>query len=182
MAAEAAAKVALANLIVPPPPFNQHSAEILQAHEAVLARYGLIETLGCDTCWEANRPSGCKTRIDAAGVRIECRCGVREYRAPVGTTDQTRTFAKPIETDKTSGMLFDAHGQPTAMPTILLDRRDTDIIRAYRALLHRYHLSRTLFCRLCWGGRPSQASALLESVTPDQVVYVCQCRIRFAQT
>jgi hypothetical protein len=182
MAAAEAAKVAAANLPVPPQPFNQHSAEILQAHEAVLARYGLIETLGCDTCWEANRPSGCKTRIDAAGVRVECRCGVREYRAPVGTTDQLRTFATPIETDKTSGMLFDAHGQPTATPTVLLDRRDADIIRAYRRLLHRYRLSRTLFCRICYGGRIGEDTAIRESVTDDQIVYVCACRLRFTQT
>jgi hypothetical protein len=180
LATAEAAKVAAAHIVVPPPPFNAHSARILQAHEAVLARYGLIETLGCDVCWAANRPSGCKTRIDDKGVRIECRCGVRDYRAPTGTTDQTQTFTGPTET--TSGMLFDAHGQPTARPTILITRQHADIIRAYKGVLHRYQLSRSLFCRICYGGRITHDTAILESVTADQVVYVCACRLRFAQT
>jgi hypothetical protein len=180
LAAAEAAKVAAANIIVPPPSFNAHSARILQAHEAVLAAYGLIETLGCDVCWAANRSSGCKTVINDKGARIECRCGVREYRAPTGTTDQTQTFSPVHET--TSGMLYDAAGQPTAMPTILITREHAEIIRAYKGVLHRYQLSRSLFCRLCCGNRFTHETAILESVTDDQVVYCCACRLRFAQT
>ena len=182
LAAEEAAKVAALQTIVPPQPFNQHTARILQAHEAVLTRYGLIETLGCDKCWQAGRPSGCRTRIDATGARVECRCGLRDYRTPPGTTDQTQTGPAPSSLEQTSGMLFDSFGQPTARPTVLIAREDAEVIRAYQHVRHRYQLSRTLFCRLCWGGRLSQASALLESVTPDQIVLVCACRIRFTQT
>jgi hypothetical protein len=180
LAAAEAAKLAAANVIVPPPSFNAHSARILQAHEAVLLAYGLIETLGCDVCWAANRPSGCKTVINDRGARIECRCGVRDYRAPTGTTDQTQTFSPQHET--TSGMLFDADGQPTAMPTILITTEHAQIIRAYLQVLRRYRLSRSLFCRLCHNGRFTHETAILESVTDDQVVYACACRLRFAQT
>lgn len=180
LAAQEAAEVARRNPIVPPPPFNAHSARIIQAHEAVLLSYGLIETLGCDVCWQANRPSGCKTRVNNKGVRIECRCGTREYRAPRGTTDQTQTFS-PMH-DTTSGMLFDATGRPTSMPTVLISREHADIIRAYQGVLRRYQFSRSLFCRLCYGGRIGHDTAILESVTDDQVVYVCACRLRFAQT
>jgi hypothetical protein len=182
VAAQEAAALAALQTIVPPRPFSAHTARILQAHEAVLARYGLIETLGCDICWQAGRSSGCRTRVDATGVRVECRCGVRAYRAPTGTTDQTQTGPAASSLEQTSGMLFDSLGQPTARPTVLITRADADIIRAYQQVRHRHHLSRSLFCRLCWGGRLSQTSAILESVTPDQVVYVCACRIRFAQT
>jgi len=182
LAAEEAAKVAALQTIVPPPPFSAYTAHILQAHEAVLTRYGLIETLGCDRCWQAGRPSGCRTRIDATGARVECRCGVREYRAPAGTTDQTQIGPAASSLEQTTGMLFDSFGQPTARPTVLIARADAEVIRAYQQVRHRYQLSRSLFCRLCWGGRLSQASAMLESVTPDQIVYVCACRIRFTQT
>lgn len=182
LAIEEAAKLAALQVIVPPAPFTTHEAEIFQAHQAVLARYGLIETLGCDVCWQGNRGSGTRTRVDAVGVRVECRCGVREYRAPTGTTDQTMTLSRPTENDKTSGMLFDAQGRPTSLPTVLMTRQDAEIIRAYRHLLHTRRLSRSLFCRLCYGGRPSEENAIHESVTDDQVVYCCLCRIRFGQT
>jgi len=181
LAAKEAAEVAARHVVVPPQPFNAHAARILQAHEAVLLAYGLIETLGCDVCWQANRPSGCKTVINEKGARVECRCGVREYRAPTGTDDR-QSFSPPTASQRTSGMLFDANGQPTAMPTILITREHAEIIRAYLQVLRRYKLSRSLFCRICSSGRYAHDTAILESVTDDQVIYACQCRLRFAQT
>jgi hypothetical protein len=180
LAKKEAAEVAARNIIIAPRPFSKRDAEIFQAHEAVLARYGLIETLGCDICWQAGRVSGCKTRVDSHGVRVECRCGVREYRAPVGTTDQTLTFTAPVDT--TTGTVMGVNGEPQSVPALILTREHADVIRAYRYLLSVRKLSRSLFCRICSLGQYRLDTAVHESVTEDQVTYVCRCRIRFCAT
>lgn len=181
LAAAEAAKQAALSRIVPPDPFTKREAELFHAYDAVLRRYGLLETLGCDVCLEANRPTGCKSVVNSRIVRVTCRCGEREYHAPGGTTDLPMDFSRTTLIEETTGELLDASGRTTQMPTILITDAHAEIIRAFVAMLARRRLQRTLYCRVCWGGQMTLDTAILETVTDTQIGYLCRCRLRVYQ-
>lgn len=179
LAAEEAATVAARHVVVAPEPFSKRDAELFHAYEAVLRQYRLMETLQCNVCFEANRPAGCQTVVMPHVVRVQCRCGSREYRPPTGTSDLPVTLDRPGA--MTSGRILSTDGRPTERPAVLLPAAHAAIIRAYTALLAHRRLSHTLFCRDCWQGRLSDQTALQVSVTDNQIVYLCACRIRVYQ-
>jgi hypothetical protein len=181
LAATEAAAVAARQQIVAPDPFTKREAEVVHAYTAFLARFHLIETLDCDRCLRADRHPGCKTIVTPRLVRVTCRCGDREYQAPAGTTDLPVQFGKLNVNDNTTSIVVDDTGQPRRLQTVLLTREHVDVVLAYARLLTDNRLAHTLYCADCFGGRFTDLTAVRESVAPDQIVLLCQCRLRFYQ-
>jgi hypothetical protein len=48
-------------------------ARTLRAYKQILAKYGYVEELWCDTCDESGDAPGCRARVMPNEIRIECR-------------------------------------------------------------------------------------------------------------
>jgi hypothetical protein len=171
----------------PPPPapirdFAADEARTMRIAEVTLSRYGLLEALSCDRCFTLNQPDGTRVESSTSAMRVECRCGVRQYRAPAGT-DLGGSLASSTLTlaDVTDGVAFTPDGQGKTLPTTLLTAEDARVLLAYVRVLRSHRLSARWFCRGCWDGRPIEGHDLQKALTDDKIVMVCQCRIRFWQ-
>lgn len=168
--------------IVAPAPFTKDEAELFYALEAVLARYRMLETLWCRVCFAANRPHGCRTTVNGRRIRVECRCGVREYQGLTGTTDLPTSLANQALTafDHTIGQLITA-GVPVAVQTVLLSDQDAKILRQYGRMLEDRNLEARRWCRQCWQNRLADETVIQEQMSEAQIVLACRCMIRFFQ-
>jgi len=161
-------------------PLSYEEAQIFYGTHRVNQNLGLLETLDCDLCFALGRHSGVRTVCRPALVRIECRCGVRDYIGPVGTDGNIVLNPARTLADRTKGLLFDEHGQPASLPTVLMSRDEAQILRQYARFLHDRRLSVSYYCRGCWNGRTT-ADPLMVKISPGQVVFTCRCRIRYWQ-
>jgi len=155
-------------------------AQVFNAANRVNQQLGLLETLDCDICFALGRHPGVRSICKPALVRIECRCGSREYIGPVGTDaalvfNQARTLA-----ERTSGHLFGPNGETVQTPAVLMTREEAQALRQYATFLRARRLSTKYFCRGCWSGRVTE-EGLMVKISPHQIVLPCRCRIRYWQ-
>src|SRR5262245_14105229 len=76
----------------PPPPLQKTEAEAIAWFHAFCAKHKLAVIYRCAKCFRLKRPDGMNQDysnklITPRMVRLTCRCGIREYVAPLGTGD-----------------------------------------------------------------------------------------------
>jgi len=159
-------------------PFSYDEATLVHGADRVNRNLGLVETIDCDICFALGRHSGTRIVCRPTLVRVECRCGSREYIGPVGTDGAVVWNAARTLADRTTGGLFDGHGEYAALPTILIQSEEATILRQYTRMLAGRRLTAGYFCRGCWDGRPT-ATKLRVKISRDEIVMACSCRLRF---
>lgn len=164
----------------PVEPMTQDEAQIYGAITAVHRRYGIVETIWCDRCFARHVHHGCRPmRVTSRGVRLECRCGVAEYRAPTGTTDLVLSSVMNsaiTSADKTAGTIMTPSG-PEFRPTTILQDMEAVLIKRYVRALRARGKEPRLFHIGCWSKDVfEEDEAIAMHVSEDQIVYVCKCR------
>lgn len=161
------------------PEMSQDEAQVYGAIGALMKRHGFVETIWCDDCFERMRPHGCRMRVTASEVLLECRCGAASYRPPTGTTDlvlSTMAGAKVISNDKMAGSVMTPLGQEFR-PAVLLSDMEALLVHRYMMALRRRHKEPRWFHKGCWSGDPrKEDEALGMSVSDRQIVLVCRCK------
>ena len=163
-------------------PLTGDDARPMRQAEYALKRYALLEAVSCDRCFALNQHDGCRTASGSNYMRVECRCGIRQYQGERGV-DLGGSMAHTTTTllDHTDGFAFSPDGDGHGLPTTLLDDQSAKLLTAYVRMLKRHQLSVRWFCRGCWDGKPLDGHDCQKMLTDEKVVMVCQCRIRFWQ-
>ena len=152
------------------PDLTEGQTRVLFAVGGVWARYGLLEALHCDICFEAGNPSGCRVTLQGTtGMSIHCHNRTRQHRC---LTDMSYTRSDAVTLlDKTTGSLVGPNGQQILPTTLILDD-DARLILREQEVLRALRLNHMLYCRGC------RTACELE-INPAQIVMTCQCHIRF---
>jgi hypothetical protein len=162
--------------------FTGDDARLMRQAEHSLKRYGLIEAVSCDRCFELKQHDGCRVQSGNTYMRVECRCGTRAYQGQAGV-DLGGSMASTTTTllDHSGGVVFSPDGDGAGLPASMLATEDARLLTAYVRALKAHQLSVRWFCRGCWDGRPLDGHDCQKMLTDEKVVMVCQCRIRFWQ-
>lgn len=161
--------------------FTRDEAEAMCAGLAVLMRQRIRDTVWCQQCALLGRPSGTRTRTTDSYVLVECRCGKREYRPPMGATDLPTRLANIAETsdNQTHGHIDTPNGQ-IALPAFVLENQEARALLAYRDVLTIHNLASRLFCDRCWDHETvSEEKAMRLNVDDGEILLLCNCRLRY---
>ena len=163
-------------------PLSYDEATLFFASGAVWKNLGLREALACEICFGLGRHPGMRVIQGSNSIGVRCRCGERSYIGPRGTTDLPTRLANTTRVlgDSTSGLLYDAHGQPAKLPTILLLPEETKILQQYQRVLRARRWDPRVFCIGCWNGRTTEGNQAALSITQNAVTITCRCRIRIS--
>jgi len=179
--------VGLNGMTPPLAPLSKTEAEAIAWFHAFCARHDLAVAYRCVFCFKANRPDGCNQRgekcLTPRSVRITCRCGVREYTAPMGTGDlatHLSNTAKVMGDETTSHVNFD-NGESADLPAQVLTDEEAGIIRFYHRIVKAIGLTPKLIHKPCWDRRTADASMMHTHVDDGQIGLFCKCRVWFYQ-
>ena len=161
------------------PPLTKTEGEAIAAMHGVLKRYRLAEWIRCRVCHAKGRQDGLRSRVASRSVRLECRCGVREYVAPTGTTDLGGNRANSALTLANHGdiTVIDGSGNPVKLKAVRMEPEDAAIIRLYDRIMGDLQLN-PKFCHLpCWSGKPFDGHEMEVLVDPSKVALKCHCSV-----
>ncbi len=172
--------------VLPPlPPLSKYAAESFSYYDGFLRRRGLAEVMRCQNCFSAKRIDGVNVQITHRYVEVKCRCGVRAYHAPGGTTDLTTSLpnSASVLNDETMATVEAQNGQTWAVKAVRLEPEEAAIIRMYWRVCQGLHLKPQVvhIQGSCWDGRVSEEGVMKTMVTDSQVAFVCGCRTLFSQ-
>lgn len=80
-------------------------------------------------------------------------------------------------TGVTEGVILDANGQPTSLPTKLLTAEEAALLRLYKKFLHTHGMREAVFCNTCFEGNISDG--MEAHVTDSEVLFRCRHRLLF---
>jgi len=171
----------------PPPaahlePLSYDEATLFFASGAVWRNLGLREALSCEVCFALGRHPGMRVIVGSNSVMVQCRCGLRNYVGPRGTTDLPNRLANTARVlgDRSTGLLYDANNQPVRVATIRLLPEETKIVQQYQRVLSSRRWELRLFCAACWTGRTTAGHEAQTSITAERVIITCHCRVRIS--
>lgn len=177
--------IGIEHTLPPLPPLSKFAAEAFAYYEGVLKRYGLAEVLRCNACFRAKRIDGCNVQLTHRFVEAKCRCGVRAYHAPGGTTDLTTSLPNSalVLGNETTATVEAQNGQQWTVKAIRMEPEDAQIVRLYFRVCKDLDLKPQLvhLRGSCWDGRVTDEGVMKTMVTPTQVALVCGCRTLFYQ-
>lgn len=161
------------------PPLTKAEAEAISAMEGVLKRYRLVEWIRCERCYQAHRMDGLRTVVNSRTVRLQCRCGVREYTAPQGTTDLHANRANSSLGTLNQGEItvITASGEAKKLIAMRIEPEDAAIIRLYSRIMGALSLNPKLAHRDCWDHRPYDESACELLCDDSKIAIKCGCRV-----
>ena len=159
------------------PPLTKLEAETIASMNEVTKRYRLGEWIRCRVCHAQGRPDGCRSLVTARMVRIECRCGVREFVAPQGTSDLAMNRANSALTGANQGdiRVIDGAGQLVTLKAVKLESEDAAIVRLYDRIMGALQMNPKFCHRPCWSGKPFDGHEMEVLVNPSQVALKCSC-------
>ena len=73
------------------------------------------------------------------------------------------------------GLLYDANGQPTSLPTKVLSLDEARLLREYKKFLQAHHLREALYCSTCWSNNLSDG--MEAHVNEAEVLMKCRHRM-----
>lgn len=160
-------------------PLTKQEAETFGVMDAVLAKYGLIESLWCNYCFARNVHHGMRCIVDAHRVMLECRGGQAVFESPVGEPNIIlRTLANTTRTraDVVGGTISSPTFGTRFLPAQILDPMEGQIIRAYFGIMLRRNLEPRWHHHGCWSGNPfREDDAMAIRITDTTIVALCQC-------
>jgi len=80
-------------------------------------------------------------------------------------------------TNVTDGVILDANGLPTSLPTQVLTAEDAALLRLYKKFLHSHGLREAVFCNSCYQG--AQHDGMEAYVTDGEVMFRCRHRMLY---
>ena len=80
-------------------------------------------------------------------------------------------------TNVTEGVILDANGNPTSLPTHLLTAEDAALLRLYKKFLHTHGLREAVYCNHCFEGNLSDG--MEAHVTDGEVMFRCRHRLLY---
>ncbi len=80
-------------------------------------------------------------------------------------------------TGVTDGVILDANGQPTSVPTKMLTTEEAHVLRAYKKFLQARGLKEAMFCTTCWSG--NLMDGMEANVTDGQIMLRCRHMMYF---
>lgn len=168
------------------PPMTKHEAEVFGAVTAVFKRYGIIESLWCTHCFARNMAHGCRMKVNARGVALQCRGGYAAWSVPVGERNVLlQTLANTTSSrliDSAPGTVLTPSG-PVFKPARILVTEEVMILREYFKALARRGIDPRWHHRECWSGNPwLESDALAVHVDDESIIAVCACRQLYARS
>lgn len=158
-------------------PLTKLEAETIASMDGVLKRYRLGEWIRCRVCNAKGRPDGCRSTVTPRMVRVECRCGVREFIAPQGTSDLGANRSNSALTGANHGdiRVIDGAGNLITLKAVRLEPEDAAIIRLYDRIMGELQLNPKFCHRPCWSGKPWDGHEMEVICNPSQVALRCSC-------
>ncbi len=178
--------IGVEHTLPPLPPLSKFQAEAFGYMEGVLIKYGLAEVLRCEVCFKAKRIDGVNVRLTSRFLEVKCRCGLRSYIPPKGTTDliQNRSNSAFVLGQQSEATVEAQNGQTFRVKAIRMDDEDAKIIQLYFRVCRDLQL-KPQFVHLrgtdCWDNRVVDESCAKTMVTEHQVAIVCRCRTLYWQ-
>lgn len=80
-------------------------------------------------------------------------------------------------TNVTEGVILDANGQPTSLPTQLLTAEEASLLRLYKKFLHAHGIREAVYCNTCFEGNLSDGMEAY--VTDGEVLFRCRHRMLY---
>lgn len=80
-------------------------------------------------------------------------------------------------TNVTEGVILDADGQPTSLPTVLLTAEEAALLRLYKKFLHSHGIRDASYCNSCFEGNLSDGMEV--HVTDGEVLFRCRHRLLY---